>query len=148
MDCLLAHSNSFSLIDLQYLYLPLTSKMKSTLKKTILFILVLLLIISALSLYNQSNFLKTFLAAKHIAQFIDLYILIPSCIFILAQSWSIYKFLNGNKFYRSTPYLFIPAISLYICLRFLIIGLFYLSHNLAEIDAMTFVDKFRLFFLV
>ena len=148
MDWLLAHSHSFSLIHHQFLHLPFTSKMKSTLKKTIHFILVLLLIISALSLYNQSNFLKTFLAAKHIAQFIDLYILIPSCVFIIAQSWSIYKFIYSNKIYRSTPYLFIPATSLYICLRLLIIGLFYLSHNLAEIDAMTFVDKFRLFFLV
>ncbi len=122
--------------------------MKSTLKKSIHFILVLLLVISVLSLYNQSMFLKTVFAAKHIAQFIDLYILIPSCVFIFAQSWSIYKFINGNKIHRSTHYLFIPAISLYICLRLLIIGLFYISHNLAEIDALTFVDKFRLYFFV
>lgn len=148
MDRLLAHSHSYSLSHHQFLHLPLTSKMKATLKKTIHFILVLLLFISVLSLYNQSVFLKTFLAAKHITQFIDLYILIPSCVFIIAQSWSIYKFINGNKIHRSTTYLFIPAISLYICLRLLIIGLFYISHNLAEIAAMTFVNKFRLFFIV
>ena len=120
--------------------------MKSTFKKSIYFIQVPFLIISVISLYNQNMFLKTFSVAKQFGQFIDMYILIPSCVFILAQSWSVYKLFFSNTIQRSTQYLFITAIGSYICLRILIIGLFYFSHTLTEIEALTFVDKIRLYF--
>lgn len=122
--------------------------MKSTLKNTIHFILIVLLIVSLLSLYIQSTFLNSFHVAQTFSQFIESFILFPGCVFVLAQSWSFYTIFKGKLFYRSSPLLFIPLLSIYACLRLLIIGLFYLSHNLTEIDAMTFVDKFRLFFIV
>ena len=122
--------------------------MKSTLKNSIHFILIVLLIVSLLSLYNQSTFLKSFHVAQSFSQFIDTFILIPGCVFVLAQSWSFYTVFKRKVFYRPSPLLFFPLLSIYVCLRLLIIGLFYLSHNLTEIDALTFVDKFRLYFFV
>jgi uncharacterized membrane protein YidH (DUF202 family) len=110
--------------------------------------MVLLLIASAAGLSKQSIFLMTFPPTVEFARFIDQFILFPCIAFILAQTWSIYKFYKKEKTSSKSVYLFLPAISMYVCLRLLIIGLFYLSHNIVEIDALTFVDKFRLFLII